>query len=218
MKIQGVIFDMDGVLVLSEQAHWQSWLVPAERRGKKIEYKTFLSCFGRINPDCIRIMFGPQIPAEESEKIADEKENAFRDIIRRNMPLAPGTVELLTALKAAGLKLAVGSSGPKENVELVLTAGGIARFFDAYVHGGQVKHGKPAPDVFLLAAESMGLPAELCAVIEDAPAGIAAAVAAKMLPVAVTTTHSAAELRAAGAAVVFADIAAIPVSFFTGAK
>jgi beta-phosphoglucomutase len=215
MSIQGVIFDMDGVLVLSEQAHWQSWLGPAERRGVKIDYKTFLSCFGRINPDCIRIMFGPQIPPEESEKIADEKERAFRDIIRQNMPLAPGTVELLTGLKAAGLKLAVGSSGPKANVELVLSAGGIALFFDAYVHGGQVKHGKPAPDVFLLAAESLGLAPEACAVVEDAPAGIAAAVAASMLPVAVTTTHSAADLEAAGAVVIFRDLAAIPLHLFT---
>ncbi len=211
MRNTGVIFDMDGVLVLSEQAHWQSWCAAAKNRGVEIAYKKFVSCFGRINPDCIAIMFGADIPPDESARIADEKEQAFREIVRRHVPLAPGTIELLTGLREQGVKLAVGSSGPKENVELILGAGNIRQYFDAVVHGGDVKRGKPAPDVFMLAAERLAIPARSCAVIEDAPAGIRAAVAAEMIPFGVATTHDAADLMAAGALVVYPGLSSIPV-------
>jgi beta-phosphoglucomutase len=207
----GVIFDMDGVLVLSEQAHWQSWCAAAKTRGVQIDYKVFLSCFGRINSDCIAIMFGGDIPPEESERIANEKERSFRDILRQNVPLAPGTVELLKGLRERGIGLAVGSSGPRENVELILGSGKIRQYFDAVVHGGEVTRGKPAPDVFLLAAERLGIPARDCAVIEDAPAGIRAAVVAEMTPIGVTTTHDSRDLQEAGAIAVFADLQSIPV-------
>jgi beta-phosphoglucomutase len=211
MQQTGVIFDMDGVLVLSEQAHWESWCVAAKARGVHLQYDTFLSCFGRINADCVTIMFGSDIPAEESNRIADEKEIAFRDIVRKDVPLAPGAVDLLENLRGLGVKLAVGSSGPAENVNLILGSGGIREYFDAVVHGGEVKRGKPAPDVFLLAAERLDVPAARCAVIEDAPAGIRAAAAAGMAPIAVATTHDAEELKEAGAIAVYSDLKSVPI-------
>jgi beta-phosphoglucomutase len=203
-KLAGVIFDMDGVLVLTEQAHWQSWLAVAKPRGVKLEYAAFLSCFGRINSDCVPILFGPDITIAEYREIADRKESAFRDIIRADMPLAPGIRSLLAELKSYGKRLAIGSSAPPENVNLVLDSGNIRSFFDAVVDGNQVQRGKPAPDVFLRAAFLMNVPPAECAVIEDAPTGIHAAVAAGMLAIAVTTTHREEELRAAGAAECFA--------------
>src|SRR5580693_8732931 len=211
MQQAGVIFDMDGVLVMSEQAHWESWKVAAQKRGVRLDYPTFLSCFGRINADCIKILFGPGTSAGESDEIADEKEMAFREIVRKNVPLAPGVVPMLEELRRRGVKLAVGSSGPAENVNLILGAGGIGQYFDAVVNGGEVKRGKPAPDVFLLAAEKLGVPTGRCAVIEDAPAGIRAAVAAGMMAIGVATTHDAKELKDAGAGVVFADLKSVPI-------
>jgi beta-phosphoglucomutase len=209
MEPRGVIFDMDGVLVLTEQAHWQSWLAAAEPRGVKIEYPTFLSCFGRINPDCIRILFGPGVEPRESEQIAQEKEAAFRDIIRTHIPLAPGVVELLKALREIGVRCGVGSSGPRENVNLIVDGGGLRPLLDGVVNGSEITRGKPAPDVFLLAANRMGVLPRRCAVIEDAPSGIAAAVAARMLPVAVTTTHDERELQQSGAKLIFPSVADI---------
>jgi len=207
----GVIFDMDGVLVLTEQAHWESWKAVAEPMGREIQYDTFLSCFGRVNPDCIAILFGKETPPDESARIADLKEAAFRDIVRRHVPLAPGLIEMLTSLGQAGVKLAVGSSGPVENVDLILNAGGIRKYFDGVVHGGDVKRGKPAPDVFLLAAERCGAKPGMCAVIEDAPAGIQAALAAGMMAVGVATTHDAQDLIDAGANATFKDLASVPL-------
>jgi beta-phosphoglucomutase len=205
---------MDGVLILSEEAHWKSWNVPAAMRGVKLDYDRFLSCFGRINPDCIKILFGPETPTDEVESIADEKEIAFREIIRSQVPLAPGVRELLTVLRKNEFRLAVGSSGPRENVELVLDAGKLGDYFDAYVHGGEVRRGKPAPDVFLLAAQRLEVPPQNCAVIEDAPAGIQAAKAAGMLPIAVATTHDPLELKNAGARVVYQDLSVLPAKLF----
>jgi HAD superfamily hydrolase (TIGR01509 family) len=198
-KEVGVIFDMDGVLVLTEQAHWESWLAPAGKRGANLSYERFKTCFDRINPDCIPILFGPNVPPDDSLAIADEKEAAFRDIVRANVPLAPGIVELLKELKRLGARLAVGSSGPRENVELIVNSGGLAEYFNALIDGSQVKCGKPAPDCFLAAASRIGAAPAACAVIEDASVGIRAAVAAGMLAIGVTTTHSKADLEQAGA-------------------
>lgn len=210
-----VIFDMDGVLVLTEEAHWKSWLEAARPRGAELSYAAFKSCFGRINPDCIPILFGPRSP-QETIAIADEKEAAFRRIVSERVPLIPGIVEFLTSLQTLGVRLGVGSSGPPENVKALVEGGGIAQFFSATVDGSQVRRGKPAPDVFLTCAQRLEAAPAGCAVIEDAPVGIRAAVAAGMLAVGVATTHPEAELREAGAAYVFREPAAIDPARLTG--
>ncbi|HLO39402.1 MAG TPA: HAD family phosphatase [Phycisphaerales bacterium] len=209
----GVIFDMDGVIVRSEEAHWVSWRAVALRRGIDLTYETFLSCFGRVNADCIRIMLGEGIGPEESRSIAQAKESAFRDAIRASVPLAAGTRDLLTALRAAGAKMAVGSSAPPENVALILDAGGIREFFSAAIDGDQVTRGKPAPDVFLKAGSSLSIDPARCAVIEDAPAGIRAARAAGMTAIGVATTHTRDQLLEAGAHDVLPELADLSPTF-----
>jgi beta-phosphoglucomutase family hydrolase len=200
--MHGVIFDMDGVLILTADAHFQSWRDTARRHGVAVDYDKFIRTFGRTNPDIIRLWWGDDVAPERLATIADEKEGAFRDIIRHEVPLAPGCRELLESLAGAGFALAVGSSAPPENIDLVLDAADIRRFFAAVVDGSMVKRGKPAPDVFLMAAENLGLEPRACAVIEDAPAGIKAAVAAGTMAVGVAATHAARELTDAGAHVV----------------
>ncbi len=207
----GVIFDMDGVLALTEEAHWLSWRDAARRHGVELAYETFLSCFGRVNADCVRIMIGEHIGPEESKALSDEKEAAMREIIRHAVPLAPGLVPLLDALRADGARLAVGSSAPPENVDLILDAGKIRDRFAAAVDGSQVRRGKPAPDVFLLAAERMGIDPAGCTVIEDAPLGIRAARAAGMAAIGLATTHEASELAEAGAHAVFPAMPSLSV-------
>jgi len=214
MRVEAVIFDMDGVLAMTAAAHWEAWRQIAGERGVEIKYETFLFCFGRINPDCVPILFGDGISTEESEAIADRKEAAFRDIIRRNVPLADGAVAMLQKLRAGGVKVAVGSAAPPANVDLVLDAGNIQHLFDAVVNGDEVANGKPAPDIFLLAAARMGIDAGKCAVIEDAPTGIRAAIAGGMLPIGVATTHTAKQLWEAGAKEVYPTLASVPVERF----
>ena len=210
----GVIFDMDGVLVLTENAHWLAWKEAASKHGVDLEYEVFLSCFGRLNPDCIRVIFGKGvIDSEHALRIADDKEQAFRDIVRPDVPLAPGLTTLLEDLTKKGARLAVGSSGPIANVDLVLDGGGIREYFTAAVDVTQVKNGKPAPDVFLRAAELIGVPPERCVVLEDAPAGIQAARSAGMKAVGITTSHEAQQLEEAGAHQVFGALGEITEAF-----
>jgi beta-phosphoglucomutase len=175
----GVIFDVDGVLVDSYTAHFQSWQRLGQEIGVLMSEQQFVATFGRTSREIIR-EFWPQLATSDEQvaKIDDRKEELFREIIAADFPAMDGAVQLIDALHAAGFALAVGSSGPPENVSLVLDKLGRRNKFAAVVTGRDVTRGKPDPQVFLLAAERLGLLPARCLVVEDAPAGVAAAKAA----------------------------------------
>ncbi len=192
----GVIFDMDGVLVDSRDAHLQSWRILAAQRHETVTDEQFSATFGRTSRDIIHVLFGVNDP-EEVRLLDDRKEAIYRDLIRGAVPVMPGAIELLRQLHAAGFRLAVGSSGPPENVDLVWNELGLTRFMSARVTGADVHHGKPDPEVFLRAAQKLDLAPQACAVVEDAPVGVEAARRAGMKAVALTGTHPAAALATA---------------------
>lgn len=172
----GVIFDMDGVLVDSYVAHFQSWKETAELFGQKLTEEEFAGTFGQTSPSIIQQLWGPAALTQEQMVEFDRiKEQRYREIVQRDLPVMPGVKDLIMALKQAGVELAVGSSGPPENVALALEALGVRALFSAVVTGRDVQHGKPDPQVFLLAAERMSIPPRWCVVIEDAPVGVEAA-------------------------------------------
>ena len=175
----GVIFDVDGVLVDSYQAHFQSWQRLGREIGVQMSEQQFVASFGRTSREVIR-EFWPQLATSDGRvaQIDDRKEELFREILAADFPAMEGAVELIDALAATDFSLAVGSSGPPENVGLVLDKLGRRDKFRAVVTGRDVTRGKPDPHVFLLAAERLGLPPGRCVVVEDAPAGVAAAKAA----------------------------------------
>lgn len=193
----GVIFDMDGVLVDSYQPHFESWRLLGREQGHEISEPEFAATFGRTSRDIIAMLFGGNKRVEEIRRLDERKEAIYRDLIRGRVPIMDGAPELLKALRAAGARLAVGSSGPVENVELVLEALGDAATFDAVVTGADVTRGKPDPQVFQLAAERLGIPPERCTVVEDAPAGVEAARRAGMRVIAIRTSHTAGKLDGA---------------------
>ena len=207
----GVIFDMDGVLVDSGPPHMESWRMLAEKHGIEITEEQFRSSFGKTSRDIIRNFWGDGVPEDEIRRYDDEKEQLYRDIVTGQVPLMTGLRELLADLTADGCAMAVATSGPIENVELVLREGEIEPHFGAVVTGYDVKHGKPAPDVFLLAAERLQLDPAVCVVVEDAPVGIQAALAAGMKAIGLTGTHPAERLREAGATVVVDSLSEIGV-------
>jgi beta-phosphoglucomutase len=209
MTASAVIFDMDGVLVLSLPAHWVAWRKTAAAHGVDLTRETFLACNGLVNPDICALLWGPRATPDFVARISDAKERAFREAIEAEVPLAPGCRALLETLQANGSRLAVGSSGPRENVDLVLDRGGIRAFFGAVVHAGMVRRGKPAPDIFLRAAELLEVPPRRCVVVEDAPSGVRAALSAGMAAVGVATNHSEQELLHAGARLVVHDLASL---------
>jgi len=186
----GVIFDMDGVLINSADAHFRSWQVLAEQEGTSVHRDQFTATFGRRNADIVPLLFG-EVDPPQLAALADRKETIYRDLMRDKPPLVRGAANLIAALDDAGVALAIGSSAPRANVDLVLSALGASHAITTIVSAEDVTRGKPDPQVFALAAEALGLSPEQCVVIEDAPVGVMAARKAGTKVVAVLSTHSA---------------------------
>jgi beta-phosphoglucomutase family hydrolase len=185
----GVIFDMDGVLVDSYHPHFESWRQLAEENDLRMTEEQFAHQFGRTSREIIRSLWGEHINDETIATLDRRKESLYREIIRKDIPVCDGLLELLSDLAADDATMAVGSSGPPENVDAVLDGLNIRHYFSAVITGMDVARGKPDPQVFLLAAERMGLAPLKCTVIEDAPAGLKAAHNAKMKAIGITTSH-----------------------------
>ncbi len=196
--LQAVIWDLDGVIVDSSKQHRQSWQLLAAETGVAFTDEDFWATFGRSNAAIIPLHWGAQLTPAQIDDLANRKEVYFRDILRQEgLQALPGALELMQEAKAAGLKQSLASSTPVENIKVVSELLGLERWLDAFVSGDRLPRGKPAPDVFLLAAKTLGVEPARSVVIEDAPAGVAAAKAAAMRCLAVTTSHPAAALAAA---------------------
>jgi beta-phosphoglucomutase len=202
LKQRAVIFDVDGVLVDSYAAHFAAWQQVAARLGRAITEDEFAATFGRRNRDIFDALWPDAVTEAEAGPLGDWKEERYREILAADFPAMDGARELVDALAAAGFALAVGSSGPAENVRAAVEGLGCADRFAATVNGKEVRRGKPDPEVFLKAAVKLGLKPRCCAVIEDAVAGVEAAGRAGMTPIAITGTAPRERLAAAGAAVV----------------
>lgn len=202
MAQRAVIFDVDGVLVDSYRAHFEAWKRVAARVGRDLTEEEFASTFGRRNREIFHALWGNHVPEREIEPLGAWKEAEYRRILLADFPAMDGARDLIEALKAAGWRLAVGSSGPPENVSTALEGLRAAHLFDATVNGTEVRVGKPEPEVFLKAAGKLAIEPRFCAVIEDAPAGVEAAVRAGMTPIALEGTAPRERLLGAGAALV----------------
>jgi beta-phosphoglucomutase len=184
----GVIFDLDGVLLDSYQMHFKCWLALAEADGILLTESDFRSLFGRRGREIAHQVWGPEFTEQQIVSIHSRKQALYRESLQRNVPAMDGAVQLIDSLLAAGLVLAVGSSAPPANVKMTLEKLGRRQAFSAIVTGSDVTRGKPDPGVFLLAAQRMGIEPSHCAVIEDAPVGIAAAVRGGMTAIALLGT------------------------------
>ena len=199
MHKRAVIFDVDGVLVDSYRAHYEAWKRVGRRAGRPIGENTFASLFGRRNREILRLLWGDVLTEAQADELARWKEVQYREVLRTDFRPMDGAAELLDALKAAGFLLAVGSSGPLQNVRITLEGLGRAGLFDATVTGAEVRAGKPDPEVFLKASAKLGLEPHACAVVEDSIAGVEAARAAGMTAIALVGTAPREALEAAGA-------------------
>lgn len=195
-----VILDWDGVVIDSASAHARSWERLAARERRALPEGHFRRGFGMKNERIIRDLLGWTADPDEIARLGLLKEVHYRDILREEGVVAlAGVHEFLTRVFAARIPVAIGSSTPLLNIETVL---GLLRWrkrFPYLVTAEDVTRGKPDPEVFLKAAERMGLEPSSCIVCEDALVGIAAARAAGMGVVAVPTSHTPEELDAAGA-------------------
>jgi beta-phosphoglucomutase len=185
---RAVIFDMDGVLVNSYRAHLLSWQRTAHRFDVAMNEGDFARTFGRTSREVIRALWPDRFDDRQLAEFDAAKEQAFREILESDFPEMPGADKLIRALHDAGFKLAIASSAPPENVELAQRRLRSGELFSATVNGREVKHGKPDPEVFLIAARKLGVAPNRAVVIEDAPVGIEAAKRAGMRAIALIGT------------------------------
>jgi HAD superfamily hydrolase (TIGR01509 family) len=171
-----VLWDLDGTLADSRKFHWISWRDTMAAAGVTITEAQFAQSFGQRNDAIIPSWMGDRATPALVRKLGDEKESLYRALITRDgiTPL-PGAAEWVRRLHAAGWRQAIASSAPRANVELMTRVLGFSEFMDALIGAEDVRHGKPAPDVFLAAAAAVSVPPDQCVVVEDAAAGVEAA-------------------------------------------
>ena len=189
-QADAAIFDMDGVLVDTYQARYSKLAGNGPRRGSGFQRGRFCANLRPDQPRGHRNALGGKVSQRGARlpPMEAQKEAAFRHVVQEEVPLMPGTSRCCNPSPREGFRLAVGSSAPPENVNLVLDWMNLRDLFHAVVSGADVTRGKPDPQVFQLAAQGLGVPPGGCVVIEDAPAGLAAAAAAGMASVGLVST------------------------------
>ena len=181
MKYKAVIFDLDGVICFTDEYHYLAWKQLADKLNIPFDRTINERLRGVSRMDSLEIILekytGPELSAEEKEKLATEKNDIYRKSLENmsEKDLSDEVRETLNALRGKGLKLAIGSSS--KNTKFILKQIGLEDFFDAISDGTNITRSKPDPEVFLKAAEFVREEPADCLVIEDAEAGIDAAVA-----------------------------------------
>ena len=202
---------MDGTLIDSAEFHWVTWRDALSQLGVELTRETFNGWFGSRNDRILRGYF-PDMPADEMRDIGERKESSYRDIVRaEGIALLPGIADWLERLHADGWRQAVASSAPPANIDVLLDVLHLGAVLQATVSAEEVPHGKPAPDVFLRAAEKLGVPAARSVVVEDAGVGVQAGRAAGMHTIGITGTDPP---RRLDADVVIASMADLPPGTF----
>ena len=188
--IKGLIFDLDGVLLSTDRFHFLAWKKLADRMGISFTEKDNERLRGVSRMESLEIVLSlstdPTLSLSDDEKLAlaTEKNEVYREYLKKLTPadVSDEVRETLAALRAKGYPLAVGSSS--KNTRFILAQTALTDAFDAIADGNDIKNSKPDPEVFLKAAELIGLAPADCAVIEDAEAGLEAANRGGMLSIA----------------------------------
>ena len=193
---RAVIFDIDGTIVDNMHLHAEAFAVFAERHGlPPLTQDDRARLDGRRNSEIFPILFKREVPRDEWLAYEHEKEGLYRELSRGRLSPMNGLQQLIDRLQQDGIPMALATSAPKLNVEHTLAELNLAGAFSIIVRGDEVARGKPAPDVFIEAARRLGVEPADCLVFEDAPMGIAAAQAAGMRVVALTTSFGAAHFE-----------------------
>lgn len=201
---KALIWDCDGVLVDSEKHSCSAWLPVLHRRGIDVDLAYIETFIGRSDQDLLAAIQERTGQPFDDDILADRRQQYFARA-RGATEAFPGLAALLERLQADGVPMAVASSGPLDKIRFSLAEAQLSRHFDILCSATEVDRGKPAPDLFLLAAQRLGVDAADCAVIEDSVPGLQGAVAAGMRALGFTSSHEASVLLAAGAEQTFAN-------------
>jgi beta-phosphoglucomutase len=208
--IKAVLFDLDGVLVSTDEYHYRSWLKLSKEEGFDFFDHEFNHQFrGVARMECVEILTrasGRTYTAAQKKEIADRKNRYFAESLASVTPdeLLPGALAALQELKRRSIRIAVASNS--RNAKPIIRQVGIEQYLDAIVDGHEIENSKPDPEVFLLAAKNVGVDPANCLVVEDAVAGLEAARRAGMKALGIGTRE-----RLPNADIVVPDLAALSV-------
>lgn len=189
MVDRALIFDMDGVILDSNPLHRVAWDEYNRRHGVETTEAMYRAMYGKRNDEIIRGFLGNHLTDAEVFEHGAAKERLYRELMSPHVgnALVPGVAEFIR--RHRNLPMAVATNGERANVDMALNGTGLAGFFGAIVTGGDVVRAKPYPDIYLKAAELLGMHPDQCIVFEDSHAGVQAGLAAGMRVVGVSTTH-----------------------------
>ncbi len=183
MKYDAVIFDLDGVIVCTDECHFMGWKRLADEEGIYFDKEINIRQRGVSRMESLEVLLEKaKRDYTDSEKLemAERKNDYYKEYIKDLTPndILVGVMDFCAYIKEKGAKIAIGSSS--RNTPAILKGIGLNDYFDAVSDGNQITHSKPHPEVFLLAAKLLGVESDRCLVVEDADAGIEAALAAGM--------------------------------------
>lgn len=183
LKYKAVIFDLDGVIVCTDECHYKGWKKLADEENIYFDREINQRLRGVSRMESLEIVIErakKSYTAEEKAEMAERKNNYYREYIKDLTPadVLPGVMDFCEFLRANGAKLAIGSSS--KNTPAILKGIGLDTYFDAVADGNQITKSKPDPEVFLLAAKLVDIDPADCMVVEDAEAGVQAALAGGM--------------------------------------
>ena len=185
---QALLFDLDGTLIDSMPAHQLAWIEWHRRHGLRMDEPAFFSATaGRTNHEILVDML-PGRSAAAYDAWVDEKEALYRERAATSLTLIAGVQRYIEQARASGFKLAICTASTPKNMQLAFDKFGLDRRVDAITSPADGLRGKPHPDIFLEAAQRLGIAPAHCVVFEDAPLGVEAARRASMPAVALTTT------------------------------
>jgi len=193
VEIKAVIFDLDGVIVSTDEFHYQAWQSLADGEGIYFDRKINDNLRGISRMESLEIILRKatkKYSDSQKAEMAARKNNYYCKLLEKLSPadLLPSVTNILNDLRTRGIKMAVGSSS--KNSPVILNRIGLGTYFDATADGNDIKKSKPDPEVFLLAAERLKIASRHCLVIEDATAGVEAAINAKMYVLAIGQAKS----------------------------
>ena len=188
MMIKAVIFDLDGVIVSTDECHYKAWKKLADEEGIYFDRTINERLRGVSRMESLEIVLEKAektYTQEENLSFAERKNNCYKEFIKSLTPddILEGVMVNLEDLKSKGIKIAIGSSS--KNTPIILKQIGLDNYFDAVSDGNNITKSKPDPEVFLKAADMLGVAYEDCMIVEDADAGIEAGKAAGMKTLAV---------------------------------
>lgn len=183
MKYKAVIFDLDGVIVCTDECHYMGWKKLADEEGIYFDRQINVRQRGVSRMESLEVLLEKAektYTPEQKLEMAERKNNYYKEFIKDLTPadILPGVLDFCAYIRQQGGKIAIGSSS--KNTPAILKGIGLDTYFDAVADGNQITHSKPDPEVFLLAAKLTGTAPADCLVVEDVDAGIEAALAAGM--------------------------------------